>query len=77
MKSVLIHIQGWVKLMALTEQEKKILALEAKGFSDYQIARRLHSNSGTVFRQRKRAHVKLEKAQSDLDFTNTLKKGSK
>jgi DNA-binding CsgD family transcriptional regulator len=40
--------------MALTEQEKKILALEAKGFYNYQIARFLHGNSRTVFRQRKR-----------------------
>jgi DNA-binding CsgD family transcriptional regulator len=34
--------------MALTEREKAILKLSAKGDSDYRIARRLRVNSGTV-----------------------------
>jgi DNA-binding NarL/FixJ family response regulator len=58
--------------MALTEREKAILKLSAKGDSDYRIARRLRVNSGTVSRQRKRALLKLERAKADLDFAADL-----
>ncbi len=60
--------------MALTEREKEILRLWAAGLNDYRIARRLRSNSGTVYRQRKRALEKLECAKSDSKFADTLKK---
>jgi DNA-binding CsgD family transcriptional regulator len=60
--------------LALTDRDKKILELSAAGMTDYKIARRLRSNSGTVLRQRKRAYDKLERARSDVDFADKLKK---
>lgn len=60
--------------MALTDRDREILRLAAKGDSDYKIARQLRSSHGTVFRQHKRALAKLEKAKSDLAFVEKLKK---
>jgi DNA-binding NarL/FixJ family response regulator len=63
--------------MALTDRDREILRLAAKGFSDYRIARVLRVNSGTVSRQRKRALLKLEKAKADLDFAANLERPSR
>jgi DNA-binding NarL/FixJ family response regulator len=60
--------------LALTDREKEILKLAAKGYSDYRVARRLRSYPRTVSRQRRRALVKLDRAKSDLDFADKLKK---
>ncbi len=62
--------------MALTEREKAILRLSAKGDSDYRIAKKLSSYTRTVARQRKRALEKLEKAKGDLAFADNLKLSS-
>lgn len=57
----------------LTEREKAILCLKAKGISDYSIARRLKMETPNVTRSRKNALKKLERAKADLEFIDKLK----
>ena len=59
--------------MALTEREKAILHLKAKGVSDYKIARKLKMETPNVTRARKNALKKIEYAQADLEFVAALK----
>ena len=49
--------------MALTEREKEILQLKAKGLSDYRIAQKLKMETPNVTRSRKNALRKLEQAR--------------
>ena len=59
--------------MALTERERAILRLKAKGISDYGIARKLRMETPNVTRSRKNALKKLENAKADLEFADKLK----
>jgi DNA-binding NarL/FixJ family response regulator len=58
--------------LALTEREKRILQLHAKGFSDYQIGLILRVDKGNVYPSHKNALRKLELARSDLQFLADL-----
>ena len=58
--------------MALTDREKAILRLKAKGMSDYRIARKLKIETPNVARSRKNAKKKLERAMADLEFVHEL-----
>ena len=58
--------------MNLTERERMILQLEAKGLSDYKIARKINSDSPTIRRSRRNAHRKLKQAQMDLQFAKQI-----
>jgi DNA-binding CsgD family transcriptional regulator len=60
--------------LALTERERKILRLHAEGLSDYQIAKRLKIETPNVYRARKTALRKLERARLDLSFAESLKR---
>ncbi len=60
--------------MALTERERKILRLKAEGLSDYQIAKKLKIETPNVYRARKTALRKLDRARSDLSFAESLKR---
>jgi DNA-binding NarL/FixJ family response regulator len=59
--------------MALTERERKILQLNAEGLSDYQIAKKLKIETPNVYRARKTALRKLDRARADLSFADNLK----
>lgn len=59
--------------MALTERERKILQLNAQGLSDYQIAKKLNIETPNVYRARKTALKKLDRARADLSFVDGLK----
>lgn len=59
--------------MALTERERKILRLNAEGLSDYQIAKKLKIEPPNVYRARKTALKKLDRARDDLSFADSLK----
>ncbi len=58
--------------MALTERERQILLLNAKGLSDYRIARKLRMDPPNVYRARKSALRKLDLAKADLSFAESL-----
>lgn len=58
--------------MALTERERQILRLHAKGLSDYRIAHELKMEMPNVKRSRKNAIKKIEQAKADLKFVNEL-----
>ncbi len=58
--------------MALTECERRILLLNAKGLSDYRIARKLRMDPPNVYRARKAALRKLAQARTDLSFAESL-----
>ncbi len=58
--------------MALTECERQILLLNAKGLSDYRIARKLRMDPPNVYRARKAALRKLAQARTDLAFAESL-----
>jgi len=60
--------------MALTERERQILRLSTEGLSDYQIAKKLKIETPNVFRARKTALRKLDRARADLSFADELKK---
>ncbi len=60
--------------MALTERERQILRLHAKGLSDYRIARELKMEMPNVKRSRKNAIMKIERAKADLEFINGLER---
>lgn len=60
--------------MALTERERKILQLNADGLSDYQIAKKLKIETPNVYRARKTALKKLDRARDDLSFADSLKR---
>ena len=60
--------------MALTERERQILRLNAEGLSDYQIAEKLKIETPNVYRARKTALRKLDRARSDLSFADNLKR---
>jgi transcriptional regulator len=57
----------------LTEREKQILTLKKGKLSDYEIAQKLRVDAANVTRSRKTALRKIERAQSDLDFADSLK----
>jgi DNA-binding CsgD family transcriptional regulator len=59
--------------LALTERERQILLLYARGFSDYRIARKLRMDAPNVYRARKAALKKLDEAKTDLSFAEKLK----
>lgn len=59
--------------MVLTERERKILRLNAEGLSDYQIAKKLKIETPNVYRARKTALRKIDRARADLSFVDTLK----
>ena len=59
--------------MALTERERKILQLNAQGLNDYQIAKKLKVETPNVYRARKTALKKLDRARADLSFADKLK----
>jgi len=52
--------------LALTKRERQILLLNAKGLSDYRIARELRMNPHSVYRARKTVLRKLAQAKTDL-----------
>ena len=58
--------------MALTERERQILRLHAKGLSDYRIAHELKMEMPNVKRSRKNAKKKIEFAKADLKFVDEL-----
>ena len=58
--------------MALTDREKQILRLHAKGLSDYRIAHELKMEMPNVKRSRKNAIKKIEHAKADLKFVDGL-----
>lgn len=58
--------------MALTDREKKILELQAKGLSNYQIGRELRIWPETVVRSRRNAACKIRRAKADLQFAERL-----
>ncbi len=58
--------------MSLTERERQILLLNAKGFSDYRIARKLRMDPPNVYRSRKAALRKIAQAKVDLSFAEAL-----
>ena len=60
--------------MALTERERQILRLKAKGLSDYQIAKKLKIETPNVYRARKAALKKMNQARIDLSFVDDLKR---
>jgi DNA-binding NarL/FixJ family response regulator len=60
--------------MALTERERKILRLNAEGLSDYQIAKKLKIETPNVYRSRKTALRKLDRARPDLSFADGLRR---
>jgi DNA-binding CsgD family transcriptional regulator len=60
--------------LALTERERQILLLNAKGLSDYRIARKLRMDPPNVYRARKAALRKLTQARTDLSFAESLKR---
>jgi Uncharacterized protein conserved in archaea len=59
--------------LALTERERQILLLNARGLSDYRIARKLRIDPPNVYRSRKAALRKLAQARADLSFAENLK----
>jgi DNA-binding CsgD family transcriptional regulator len=59
-------------ILALTEHERQILLLNAKGLSDYRIARRLRMDPPNVYRARKTALRKLAQAKIDLSLAESL-----
>lgn len=59
--------------MVLTERERQILQLHAKGLSDYRIAHKLSMETPNVTRSRKNALKKIERARADLEFIDSLK----
>jgi transcriptional regulator len=59
--------------MVLTERERQILRLHAKGLSDYRIAHKLSMETPNVTRSRKNALKKIERARADLEFIDALK----
>ena len=60
--------------MALTERERQILRLNAEGLSDYRIARKLKIETPNVYRARKAALRKIDRARDDLSFADSLKR---
>lgn len=58
--------------MALTKRERQILLLNAKGLSDYRIARELRMNPQSVYRARKTVLRNLAQAKTDLSFAEAL-----
>ena len=60
--------------MALTERERQILRLKAKGLNDYQIAKKLKIETPNVYRARKAALRKMNQARIDLSFVDDLKR---
>jgi transcriptional regulator len=69
-----VHAQSWEALsLVLTERERKILRLNAEGLSDYQIAKKLKIETPNVYRARKTALRKIDRARADLSFVDTLK----
>jgi len=60
--------------LALTERERQILQLNAEGLSDYRIAKRLKMETPNVYRSRKAALRKLDRAMADLSFADSLKR---
>lgn len=59
--------------MVLTERERQILRLHAKGLSDYRIAHELKMETPNVKCSRKNVIKKLEHAKADLEFAEGLK----
>ena len=60
--------------MALTERERHILRLHAEGLSDYRIAKKLRIETPNVYRARKTALRKIDRARADLSFADSLKR---
>jgi DNA-binding NarL/FixJ family response regulator len=58
--------------LALTERERQILIWNAKGLSDYRIARKLHLDMANVKRSRKNALRKIQSAKADLEFVDEI-----
>jgi len=56
----------------LTEKERRILELAAKGLSDYKIARHLDSSPPNVTRSRINALQKLRGAEQDLLWARSI-----
>ena len=61
-----------VLVLALTERERQILRLHVKGLSDYRIAKKLKMETPNVYRARKAALRKIERAIEDLSFAESL-----
>jgi len=59
--------------VGLTERERQILRLHAKGLSDYRIAHELKMEMPNVKRSRKNALKKLVLAKADLEFAQNLR----
>jgi transcriptional regulator len=60
--------------LALTERKRLILRLHAEGLNDYRIAKKLKIETPNVYRARKTALRKLERARADLSFVDNLKR---
>ena len=56
----------------LTAREREILRLSAKGLTDYRIARKLRVEAPNITRSRLNALRKIQKAQADLAFFDSL-----
>ncbi len=59
---------------ALTERERQILRLHVEGLSDYRIAKKLQMETPNVYRARKAALKKIDRARADLSFVDSLKR---
>ena len=59
---------------ALTERVRQILQLHVEGLSDYQIAKKLRIETPNVYRARKTALGKIDRARTDLSFADSLKR---
>ena len=57
----------------LTEYQKRVLKLAAKGYTDYRIAKMLKVEGPNVRNSRIRATKKIEKSRSDLAWFESLK----
>jgi DNA-binding CsgD family transcriptional regulator len=60
--------------VALTERERQILRLNAEGLSDYRIAWKLKMETPNIYRARKTALRKLDRARADLSFADGLRR---
>jgi transcriptional regulator len=58
--------------VALTERERQILRLDAKGLNDYRIAHGLKMEIPNIKRSRKNAIEKIEHAKADMKFVEGL-----
>ena len=60
--------------MALTDLERKIPRLNAESLSDNQTTKKLKIETPNIYRARKIALRKIDRAKADLSFLDSLKR---